>query len=177
MAEENKTESKETKQPEKKVEEKKVEEKTEKKTEVKIAKKKDVVVNGRSLGISTKYSMAICNMIRRRTIDEALKMLEEALEFKRVIKMNDREVPHKKGKGVMAGRNPQKAIAEFIRMVKQLKANATAQEVEYESMVISCKANLASRPYRRRGHRFKRTHVSLKLEEKKTKGAKKKSRK
>ena len=69
----------------------------------------------------------------------------------------------------MAGRYPIKAVKEFIRIVKQLNSNAIANNVEPENKVIFCKANVASRPYRRGGTRFNRTHVTLKLEDKKIK--------
>ena len=131
--------------------------------------KKTAKANAYSLKISTKQSIAICNMIRGKTIEQAIKMLEEVLVQKRVVKMNNREVGHKKGKGVMAGRYPITAAAEFIKVLKQLSANAIANEIEPEGLVIFCKANLASRPYRKGGTQGKRTHLSLELISKKTK--------
>ena len=165
MAEKNK----EQKQDEKPAEQdKKVEPKAEEKVEEKkIEKKKEAIVNGLNLKISTKDSMVICSMIRGKTIEEALKMLEEVIGFKRVVKMNTREVGHKKGKGIMSGRYPIEACKEFIRLLKQLNANALVNEVETIDMRIFCKANLASRPYRSGGKQAKRTHVVLKLVEKK----------
>jgi ribosomal protein L22 len=147
-----------------KVEEKKVEKKKEE-----IKKKDYAIVNGNDLPISTKESMDICSMIRGKTPETAIKMLEEVIAFKRVVKMNKREVPHQKGKGVMAGRYPINATKEFLRLVKQLNANAIVNGVEIEKCGISCKANFASRPYKRGGAKFKRTHVFLKLEPKQIK--------
>jgi len=154
--------------PEEKKEEQKTEQKTEeKKTEKKkgeIKKKDYAIVNGNNLPISTKESMDVCSMIRGRSIETAIKMLEEVIAFKRVVKMNKREVPHQKGKGVMAGRYPINASNEFIRLLKQLNANAIVNGLEIEKCKIFCKANFASRPYKRGGAKFKRTHVLLKLE-------------
>ena len=86
------------------------------------------------------------------------------------------EIPHRKGK-IMSGRYPIKASQEFIKLLKQLSANATVNEVDLEKVKIECKADRASRPYRRFGSmKFKRTHVTLKLKEKveKKQGEKKK---
>ncbi len=151
---------------------------TEDKPKIAVAvKKKIAVVNGMGLRISTKQSVDICNMIRGKKVDNAIELLEEVVNYKRVVKMNTREVGHKKGKGVMAGRYPVTAAKEFIRLLKQLRANALVNEIEYENLVIFCKANKASRPYRRSGTQAKRTHVTLMLEEKKNKKTKKKSKK
>ena len=73
------------------------------------------------------------------------------------------EIPHRKGK-IMSGRYPVKAAKEFIKLLKSLKTNALMNELELEKYKIFCKANIASRPYRRFGKgRFKRTHVEIKL--------------
>jgi len=162
----------ETKQeikPEEKKQDQKVEEKKPEKKKEEIKKKDYAIVNGNDLPISTKESMDVCSMIRGKTIETALKMLEEVIAFKRVVKMNKREVPHQKGKGVMAGRYPINASNEFIRLLKQLNANAIVNGLEIEKCKIFCKANFASRPYKRGGAKFKRTHVTLKLETKKIK--------
>ena len=143
-----------------------------KKPEVVKAKKHEATANGRDLHQSPKDSMHICDMIRGRTIDKAMKMLEEVLAFKRVVRMNTRQLPHQHGKGVMAGRYPLNAAREFIRLLKQLKANAIYHELEIEKYVLFCKADIASKPYKSGGRRFKRTHVLLKLIENKH-GAKK----
>jgi ribosomal protein L22 len=132
-------------------------------------RKDTAIVNGTNLGISTKDASAICKMIRGKGTEKALDMLNEVLAYKRVVKMNKREVGHKKGKGVMAGRYPINAVREFIRLLRQLNANAVVNELPLEEYVIFCKADKASRPYRRGGTQFKRTHVLLKLEKKKEK--------
>jgi len=159
--------------PEEKKVEKKIETKVEEKkreTKKEEIKKKDyAIVRGNDLPISTKESMDICSMIRGRSTETAIKMLEEVIAFKRVVKMNKREVPHQKGKGVMAGRYPINASKEFIRLLKQLNANAIVNGLEIEKCKIFCKADFASRPYKRGGAKFKRTHVLLKLETKKIK--------
>jgi len=170
-ATENQTKPEEKKQ-EQKIETKVEEKKPEKKKE-EIKKKDYALVKGNDLSISTKESMDICSMIRGKNTETAIKMLEEVIAFKRVVKMNKREVPHQKGKGVMAGRYPINATKEFLRLVKQLNANAIVNGLEIEKCKIFCKADFASRPYKRGGAKFKRTHVLLRLEKNKQKKNKK----
>lgn len=157
--EENKTEHKhEAPKTEIKHEEHKKEEKKQ------IAKKDSAIANAFNLSMSPKYSKYICNMIRGKDIDTAQKMLEEVAVLKRVVKMHGLQVPHKHGKGIMAGRYPITAAKEFITLIKQLRANGIHNELEMEKYVVTGYANVASKPYKRGGARFKRTHVTLKLE-------------
>lgn len=150
---------------EEKIQNKKIEEKKQEK----VKKKDFAIVNANRLRISTKSSIAICNMIRGKRTEEALEMLEEVTNYKRVVKMNNREVGHKHGKGVMAGRYPINTAREFIRLLKQLNANAIVNEIPIEEYIIFCKADVGSRAYRRMGHRFKSTNLILKLEKPKIK--------
>lgn len=158
----------------KKVEEKSVEKKK-KVVEAPKIKKTEASVKGMSLHVSTKHSVAICNFIRGKNVEKAIAELEDAEKMKFAIPMRG-EIPHKKG--IMSGRYPVKAIAEFIKLLKSLKANAIANELELEKVRIFCVANVASRPYRRFGRkRFKRTHVEIKLVEMKKKVKKSKEKK
>ncbi len=156
------------KKEEVKKEETKIEDKKEKKQNKKIVKKDEAVVNGVSLPISTKTSSAICKFIKGKTIDKAIADLEQVLKFKRVIPMTG-EIPHKKGKGIMSGRYPIKAIGYFVRMLKNLKANAVVNGIE-DGIIVEAIPNRASLPYGRSGSiRRKRTHVKIKVIEKKAK--------
>ncbi|MFH1359067.1 MAG: hypothetical protein ABIH37_04215 [archaeon] len=124
-------------------------------------KKTDAVVNGKDLKISRKHAVAICNYIKNKDIDVAMDSLFEVGKMKKAIPMKG-EIPHRKG--MMSGRYPLKAVAEFIRLLKSLKANAIANELELEKFKLFCVANIASRPPKRSGRqRFKRAHVQIKL--------------
>lgn len=178
--EENKVSEKAENKIQEKTEEKKegkIEVKEEAKGKIEKAKKDTASARGINLAMSTKEATDICDMIRGKGIDTAIKMIEEVIAFRRVVKMNKREVPHKHGKGIMAGRYPIKAAREFLRLLKQLKANAMHHELELEKYFLWCKADRASQPYRRGGRRFKRSHLSFRLEKlketPKTKEAKK----
>jgi ribosomal protein uL22 len=122
---------------------------------------KEAVANGRDLAVSIKHAVAICNMIRGKEIDNAIKMLEEVVKMKKAVPMGG-EIPHRRG--MMSGRYPVKASKIYIQLLKSLKANALAKEIELEKTRIFAMPNVASRPYRRFGTgRFKRSHVLLKL--------------
>jgi ribosomal protein L22 len=163
-----------------KKEDKKTEDKKpEKKIETKKPKKTQAIVNARNLPISTKHSIAICNMIRNKDIDNAILLLKKAEKKQIPVPMRG-EIPHRKG--IMSGRYPIKALGHFIKALKSLKANALANELELEKYKIFCKADIASRPYRRFGRgRFKRTNLTLKLiipiKKKKNKSKKQKHKK
>lgn len=147
-----------------KKEEKKPKEKKEGKvvTNPKV-KRTEAVVNGRSLPISTKHAIAICNFIKNKDIDQAIRELEQVKEKKKPVPMRG-EIPHRKGKGMMSGKYPIKAAGEFIKLLKSLKANAIVNELELEKCKLACMSNVAARQYRRFGRgRFKRTHIQLKL--------------
>jgi len=124
-------------------------------------KKTEAVVNGKSLPISTKHAVAVCNMIRNKNIDDAISKLELAEKKKIAVPMRG-EIPHKKG--MMSGRYPINAVGHILKLVKSLKANALVNELELEKYKLFCVPNVASRPYRRFGKgKFKRTHLQMKL--------------
>ncbi len=157
----------ETKKKDEKKETKVEEKKTEKK-QIQKVKKDEAVVNGISLPISTKDSVAICKFIKGKTIDKAISDLEEVEKFRKVIPMTG-EIPHRKGKGMMSGRYMTKPVKIFIKILKDLKANSNVNGLE-EPIIVEAVPNRASRPYGRFGSvKRKRTHVKIKAVEKKIK--------
>lgn len=154
------------------VNESKIEEKVEVKTETKKAtKKKDIIVkevavaNGLSLRISKKSAIAICKVIKGKSPQAAVKRLEDVLTEKRVIPMKNREVGHKKGKGLAGAKFPKNACKEIINLVKQIEANAVVAGIENPVITIA-KTDGASRPFRRAGRQAKRAHVHLEVKDK-----------
>lgn len=146
------------------VKEEKKEEKVEVKKETKPKKKKtDAVVSSVNLPISTKYSVAICKFVKGKKINIAIKDLEEVLKKKKAVPMKG-EIPHRKG--IMSGRYPKKASENFIKLLKNLSANANVNEID-DPIVFEAVANIGARPYGRFGTmRRKRTHVKLVAKEK-----------
>ena len=136
-----------------------------KKPEVKEIKPKDsAVVRGVSLRISSKYCFAICRMIKGKSPERAIEMLEQVVKEKLAVSMPQRELAHRPGKGMAGGRYPKKASLEIIHILKQLKANAIINGIDNPIITIA-KANKASRPFKSKGRRAKRTHVFLEVKE------------
>src|SRR3972149_5525030 len=160
-----KVEGKEVKAEEKK-EEKEAESKENKKPEKKATtvkerpKKTEAVVNANGLPISTKHSMAVCKFIKNKRISTAIKELEQVAKLKRAIPMKG-EIPHRKGKGMMAGRFPKKASESFILILKSLNSNAIYNGIE-DPVIVEAVPNMASRPHGRFGaYKKKRTNVRV----------------
>lgn len=121
---------------------------------------KQVVVRAHDASLSMRHSMAICNFIKGRKIDYSIKFLEDVIAMKKAVPMKG-EIPHRKNIG--PGRYPVKASAYFIKLLKNLKANASANNLDADKLIIHAKADLAPRP-RKPGkyHRvFKRVHLEI----------------
>ena len=127
--------------------------------------KKQAIVQGKNLPISTKHAIAICRFLKGKSISESNLLLEKVIKKKMVVPFRG-EIPHKKG---VPGRYPINASKTFINLLKNLSANASQKGLSIEKLKISGKANLASRaskPGRLGRRKFKRTHVLLIGEEK-----------
>ena len=140
----------------------------EQKAEIKPAPKEkkggEAIVNGRSLHMSKRHGMYICKFIKNKTIDNAMKDLEDVMLFKRAVPFKG-EIPHRKGK-IMSGRYPINASHIFIKILKGLKGNAISQGLNLDKTKISfATSNWASRPTRSDGRHGKRTHIVLKAME------------
>jgi len=132
---------------------------------------------GRALPISTKQSIEICAFIRKLPLEKAKKRLTDAINktaavpFKR---FND-DMGHKKGK-VAAGRYPEKACTEILKLLAAVEANAQFKGLNTSNLIIShiC-AHKAARPWhygRQRRRKAKRTNVEIFVKE----GAEKKKK-
>lgn len=119
---------------------------------------------GKDLSISKKHAIAICNAIRYKNLKDAQKFLEMVILKKKAVIMRG-EIPHRAVIG-RPGRYPVKAAAHFIKLLKELKANASVKGINDELMITKAIANKASRQHRstRMAYgrkKFKRTHVEL----------------
>lgn len=120
--------------------------------------KEEAIVRGKDLSISTKHAVAICRFIKGKTINDAIKQLEEVINEKRPIPMKG-EIPHRRG--IERGRYPKKAAKTIIKLLKNLNSNCIVCGIE-NPYIFMAKADKASRPYRRFGtRRFKRTHITI----------------
>lgn len=153
------------KAPKKEKEEIKKEETKKEKKNIQKIKKDFAVLNSYSVPVSSKVSRDICNFIRYKPIERALKELKEITEFRRALPMKG-EYPHRKGNDIMAGRYPQNAVKHFIIMIKSLGSNAENNGIE-EPVILEAIANIAAKPFARFGRwQRKSTNVYLRAVEK-----------
>jgi len=165
---------------EKKLGEKEIE--TIAKNEKPNTKESKAIVRGLDLAISTKHAIAICDFIRGKEPKEAIMLLEKVIKKEIAVPMKG-EIPHRRRgqrvKGKVAGRFPTKASRVFIKLLKNLIANANVKGLDTESLIISlAKADKASRPHRAARiafgrKRFKRSHVLIEAKTKSFGGKKK----
>ena len=119
--------------------------------------------------ISTKQAIEICGYIRGRTVDQALRLLEEVTKQKRAIpfKRFNKDVGHKKG-DIAAGRFPQKACTHVLKVLKNGEANASQKGLVSPYIVEEIRATQGIRNWkmsRQRGRKGKSTHVYVTITE------------
>jgi ribosomal protein L22 len=141
-----------------------------KKNDAKTDKKDLAVANAFSIPVSTKNCVAICRMIKTKTPERAIEIMELVIKKKMAVPMVADEIPHRKRSLMPAGfggggRFPENAAKEVINLLGQLKANCETNGVENPVITIAM-ANLASRPFRREGKRAKRTNLHLEARDK-----------
>ena len=121
---------------------------------------------GRSLPISTKVSIEICNFLRKRQLQNAKKILERVITKDQAIpyKRFNMDVGHKSGK-IASGRYPKKASTEILNIMKNVEANAQMKGFNTNNLqIIHLCAHKASRPWhhgRQRRQLMKRTHIEV----------------
>jgi len=175
MKEEDKTKVEKTNEKVEVSDENRSEKKEQTKETPKIVKKPktEAVVNSFNAHLSTKTSGAVCRFIVGKSIDKAIEDLELVARGKKVVPMKG-EIPHKHGKGIMAGRYPKYAAEHFITLLKTLSGNANVNNIE-EPVIVEAFANIGERPYGRFGAvRRKRTHIKIIVKNKAKKQEKKK---
>src|SRR3989338_8031009 len=82
-------------------------------------------VYGKSLPISTKFSVEICNAIRNKELSRAKKILEDIISMKHALPIRrfGKDRSHKIGTG--PGRYPIKASSLFLSLLNSVEANAS----------------------------------------------------
>ena len=134
---------------------------------------------GKSLPISFKQSIEICNFIRNQDVNYAKTVLSRVIEHKQPIpfKRFNMGVGHKKG-NIAAGRFPKKASKEILNLINHVEANAQFKGLNTANLVIThINANKASKVMhsgRKRSREFKRTNVEVVVQEKADKKSEKK---
>ncbi len=94
---------------------------------------------GRSLKISPKHAVEICNKIRGMNVEEAKDYLEEVILMKKAVpfKRHNKKVGHRRGlKGWPTGRYPVKAATHILDVLENAEANAEYKGLDSENLRI-----------------------------------------
>jgi large subunit ribosomal protein L22 len=140
------------------------------------AKEHKATAKALNIPISTKNSVEISKFLRYKTVEFAKRYLEEVVQLKKAVpfKSHVRDLGHKRGIG--AGRYPQKAAKEFLKLVKSVEANAQFKGLNTSSLkIVKLLANQAGIPLTGGRHRrgTKRTHLEIEvMEQASNKGSK-----
>lgn len=135
--------------------------------------KKEHIATAKALDrpVSTKQSREIAGFIRNKTVEQAKRLLQQVLDHKIAVpfKRFNRDTGHKKGK-IAAGRYPEKAIKEFLKMINLAVANAENKGLDSKNLIIfDARANQGTQQYhygRQRRIKMKRTHIEIGVREK-----------
>jgi len=125
-----------------------------------------------NLRISRKFSVELCNLLRYKDVNRAEKMLEQiiAKQLPVPLKRYNRDVGHKKGKGIAAGRYPIKAAETILKLLRSAKANAENKGMNVENLyiarMVANKGNTRWHFGRHRRRKMKSTHIEIELAEK-----------
>ena len=127
---------------------------------------------GLALDISTKQSVMICDMLRKKPLPKAKILLEQVIKKKHAVPFIrfKRDVGHKPG--IAAGRYPIKACSQILKLLKSAEANAQFKGLSTANLVIRhiiAQKGAKAMRYGRRHRRAKRTHIEIVLEEVKPK--------
>ncbi|MFP4523747.1 MAG: 50S ribosomal protein L22 [Candidatus Woesearchaeota archaeon] len=120
--------------------------------------------------ISIKVAIEISNHLRGRSTAAAKAILERVLKHEEAIpyKRFTDGVGHKPGKGVSAGRYPEKASKAFLSLLESVEANAAQAGLAEELVIKHLAAHEASRPFRygrQRRRQVKQSHVEIAVKE------------
>jgi len=88
--------------------------------------------------ISHKHAREIAVKIKGMSIETARDYLQDVVRLKRAVpfKRYNNEVGHKSDTGVMAGRYPQKAATEFVKLIDNLESNAEYRGMDLDRLKI-----------------------------------------
>ncbi len=102
-------------------------------------KSKTAKALGRSLKISPKHAVEICNRIRGMKVEKAEAYLEDVIEMKTAVpfRRHNKKVGHRRGIGGWpTGRYPVKAAKQILDILKNAEANAEYKGLDTENLKI-----------------------------------------
>jgi large subunit ribosomal protein L22 len=142
-------------------------------------KTNSAIVRARSLPISSKMSVEICNAIKGKSLNMAQHILRDAIAMKRAIPIRRYTWNRGHKTGVGPGRYLVKASEFILKLCKSVEANAENKGLDINNLlVVHAKADKGAARWHstRKGRtKMKNTHVELMVEERKAenKGEKK----
>ncbi len=118
-----------------------------------------VLVKGNNLPISAKKSIVLCKLLKGKTINEGMKMMENIIDMKKGISLNKREALKVK----RGPKYPIRTAQQFVKLLKSLNANANVKGLDVDKVILAAKADRAASPMKggNRLRKFKRTHVLI----------------
>ncbi|MBD3249678.1 50S ribosomal protein L22 [Candidatus Woesearchaeota archaeon] len=125
---------------------------------------------GRSLPISTKQSVEICNLLRKKELNKAKKLLKSVISMKQAVpyKRYNKDVGHKRSVPA-SGRFPVKASKEILSLLNSVESNAQFKGLNTSSLIIShisAQKTGTSWHYGRKSRRkMKRTNIEIIVKE------------
>lgn len=134
-------------------------------------KENQAIVRGLDLPISWKDSVEVCRFLRKKSLQQAKRLLQQVLDKKIAVPikkygLGDRG--HKKSK-VGPGFYPQKSTKHILQLLNTLEANAQDKGLNISNLIIKkLMPNKASLPWhhgRHRGRKMKRSHIEIIAEE------------
>ena len=133
-----------------------------------LLSKMEATLNVKDLGISTKKSVEVCNLIRNKTIEQAKKSLQNVIDMKKAVpyKRYNTNTPHKPG--MMAGRYPVKTCEVILDMLKSIEHNAHNQGLTSKLVIAHISASKGSLQWhygRKRRRKMKRTNLKIIVKE------------
>lgn len=135
------------------------------------------IASGRDLRISPKAAREICHYVKGMRLDKAKEALQEVVELKRPVpyRRHKKKVAHRRGaEGFDAGRFPQKAAGEVLKLLDSVEANAEFKGLYTDRLKIIHIAahrarvirNYIPRAFGRSSPYFNRlTHIEVAVEE------------
>lgn len=92
---------------------------------------------GHELHISPRHAREICRVIKGMKIDQAEQYLENVAAFKQAVpfKRHNDSMGHRRGP-MAAGRYPQKAAKEIIKILKNARANGEYKGLDTDNLKI-----------------------------------------
>lgn len=119
-----------------------------------------------NLQISMKKSVELARALQGKKVSSAVIYLNQVIDQKAVVPYLRyiKEMPHRRGKGIMAGGYPVNVAKGFLKVLENAQKNAAELEISGELYVLSSSSRQGSSRYhtgRYAGRKMKSTNVEV----------------